>query len=187
MGSHKTAALTRRAIASCASRSCRPILGPCMRPKTPVVTRAPRATGCAMSAKPARSRVAVKPAYLDDQSDPEDDRYVWSYTVTIENKGTEPVQPMSRVWNITDTIGRTEEVRGPGVEGAQPVIGPGEQFQYTSGCPLETSSGYMVGSYKMVSASGKPSRRKSRPSCSKAPTNGAVFISPLQAEPAAKL
>jgi ApaG protein len=100
-------------------------------------------------------RVAVKPAYLDDQSDPEDDRYVWSYTVTIENKGAEPVQLMSRVWNITDGAGRTHEVRGPGVVGAQPVIGPGESFQYTSGCPLETASGYMVGRYQMMSASGE--------------------------------
>jgi ApaG protein len=100
-------------------------------------------------------RVAVKPAYLDDQSDPEDDRYVWSYTVTIENKSAEPVQLMSRVWNITDGAGRSHEVRGPGVVGAQPVIAPGESFEYTSGCPLETASGYMVGRYKMVSASGE--------------------------------
>jgi ApaG protein len=100
-------------------------------------------------------RVAVKPAYLDDQSDPEGDRYVWSYTVTIENRGAEPVQLMSRVWDITDGQGRTHQVRGPGVVGAQPVIAPGESFQYTSGCPLETASGYMVGSYKMISASGE--------------------------------
>ena len=99
-------------------------------------------------------RVAVKPAYLDDQSDPEDGRYVWSYTVTIENKGAEAVQLMSRVWNITDGAGCTQEVRGDGVVGAQPVIAPGESFQYTSGCPLETASGYMVGRYQMVSASG---------------------------------
>jgi ApaG protein len=96
-------------------------------------------------------KVAVKPAYLDDQSDPEDDRYVWSYTVTIENKGPEPVQLMSRLWNITDAAGRTQQVRGPGVVGAQPVIAPGESFQYTSGCPLETSSGHMVGRYQMMS------------------------------------
>jgi ApaG protein len=99
--------------------------------------------------------VAVKPAYLDDQSDPEGDRYVWSYTVTIENRGPEAVQLMSRVWDITDGQGRTHQVRGPGVVGAQPVIAPGESFQYTSGCPLETASGHMVGSYKMVSASGE--------------------------------
>ena len=100
-------------------------------------------------------RVAVKPAYLDDQSDPEDGRYVWSYTVTIENKGAEAVQLMSRVWNITDGAGCTQEVRGDGVVGAQPVIAPGESFQYTSGCPLETASGFMVGRYRMVSASGE--------------------------------
>jgi len=100
-------------------------------------------------------RVAVKPAYLDDQSDPEDDRYVWSYTITIENKGQEPVQLMSRIWLITDGDGRTHEVRGAGVVGAQPVISPGESFEYTSGCPLETASGHMVGCYKMVSASGE--------------------------------
>ena len=96
-------------------------------------------------------KVAVKPAYLDDQSDPEADRYVWSYTVTLENKGPEPVQLMSRLWNITDAAGRTQQVRGPGVVGAQPVIAPGESFQYTSGCPLETSSGHMVGRYQMMS------------------------------------
>ena len=100
-------------------------------------------------------KVAVKPAYLDDQSDPEDDRYVWSYTVTIENNGAESVQLMSRYWNITDGQGRIQEVRGPGVVGAQPVIAPGESFQYTSGCPLETASGYMVGRYQMMSASGE--------------------------------
>ena len=100
-------------------------------------------------------KVAVKPAYLDDQSDPEDDRYVWSYTVTIENNGAESVQLMSRYWNITDGQGRIQEVRGPGVVGAQPVIAPGESFQYTSGCPLETSSGYMEGRYQMMSASGE--------------------------------
>jgi ApaG protein len=100
-------------------------------------------------------RVAVKPAYLDDQSDPEDDRYVWSYTVTIENKGAEPVQLLSRYWNIVDGTGRMQEVRGPGVVGAQPVIAPGESFQYTSGCPLETASGTMSGRYQMRSASGE--------------------------------
>jgi ApaG protein len=102
-----------------------------------------------------RIRVAVKPAYLHDQSDPEDDRYVWSYTVTIENKGLEPVQLLSRYWNIVDGQGRIQEVRGAGVVGAQPVIKPGESFQYTSGCPLETASGTMSGRYQMMSASGE--------------------------------
>ena len=102
-----------------------------------------------------RIRVAVRPAYLHDQSDPEDDRYVWSYTVTIENRGAEPVQLLSRYWNIMDGQGRVQEVRGAGVVGAQPVIAPGESFQYTSGCPLETASGTMSGRYQMMSASGE--------------------------------
>ena len=99
--------------------------------------------------------VAVKPAYLDDQSDPEGERYVWSYTVTIENRGQEAVQLMSRYWNIVDGVGRTQEISGPGVVGAQPVINPGESFQYTSACPLETSSGLMSGRYQMKAASGE--------------------------------
>jgi ApaG protein len=99
--------------------------------------------------------VAVKPAYLDDQSDPDGERYVWSYTVTIENRGQEAVQLMSRYWNIVDGVGRTKEISGPGVVGAQPVINPGESFQYTSGCPLETSSGLMSGRYQMKAASGE--------------------------------
>ncbi len=65
------------------------------------------------------------------------------------------MQLLSRYWNITDGIGRVQEVRGPGVVGAQPVIAPGEKFQYTSGCPLETASGYMSGRYQMMSASGE--------------------------------
>jgi ApaG protein len=100
-------------------------------------------------------RVAVRPAYLDDQSDPEGERFVWSYTVTIENRGPEAVQLVSRYWNIVDGQGRVKELRGPGVVGAQPVIAPGESFQYTSGCPLETASGLMSGRYQMKSASGE--------------------------------
>ena len=99
--------------------------------------------------------VAVKPAYLDDQSDPDDRRYVWSYTVTIENRGQEPVQLLSRFWSITDGAGVVREVRGDGVVGAQPVIAPGEKFQYTSGCPLPTASGLMSGHYQMKAASGE--------------------------------
>ena len=100
-------------------------------------------------------RVAVKPAYLDDQSDPDDGQYLWSYTVTIETRGSETVQLMSRYWHITDGDGRVQEVRGPGVVGAQPVLAPGQVFQYTSGCPLPTSSGFMTGRYQMRSASGE--------------------------------
>ncbi|GAA0568486.1 Co2+/Mg2+ efflux protein ApaG [Rhizomicrobium electricum] len=100
-------------------------------------------------------RVAVEPAYLDDQSDPDEGQFLWSYTVTIENNGSEPVQLISRYWHITDAVGHIQEVRGPGVVGAQPVIDPGKSFQYTSGCPLPTASGHMVGTYQMKSASGE--------------------------------
>ena len=100
-------------------------------------------------------RVRVKPAFLDDQSDPEMSRYLWSYTVTIENRGGEAVQLLSRYWHITDASGRIQEVRGPGVVGAQPVIEPGQAFEYTSGCPLTTASGAMAGRYQMLAASGE--------------------------------
>lgn len=100
-------------------------------------------------------RVKVTPAYLDDQSDPDLGRFLWSYTVTIENRGNETVQLISRYWHITDAMGRIQEVRGPGVVGAQPVIEPGKTFEYTSGCPLPTASGAMSGRYHMRSASGE--------------------------------
>ena len=100
-------------------------------------------------------RVAVKPAFLDDQSDPGERRYLWSYTVTIENKGWETVQLMSRYWHITDAEGHIQEVRGPGVVGAQPVIPPGQKFEYTSGCPLPIASGAMEGRYFMVGEAGE--------------------------------
>lgn len=102
-----------------------------------------------------RIRVSVQPAYLDDQSDPEGDRYVWSYTVTIENKGKEPVQLLSRYWNIMDGMGRVQEVRGAGVVGQQPTIAPGETFEYTSGASIATPVGTMRGSYQMVGADGQ--------------------------------
>ena len=100
-------------------------------------------------------RVSVKPAYLEDQSDPPESRYVWSYAVTIENQGGETVQLLSRYWHITDANGRVQEVRGPGVVGEQPVLEPGQAFEYASGCPLQTASGAMVGSYQFRSASGQ--------------------------------
>lgn len=100
-------------------------------------------------------RIAVQPAYLDDQSDPNDGRYLWSYTITIENKGAETVQLLSRYWHISDAQGRVQEVRGLGVVGAQPVLEPGQSFEYTSGCPLPTASGAMMGRYEMRAASGE--------------------------------
>jgi len=100
-------------------------------------------------------RVAVLPAFLEDQSEPEENRYLWSYTITIENKGAETVQLLSRYWHISDSAGRVQEVRGPGVVGAQPVLEPGQAFEYTSGCPLPTASGAMVGRYQMQAATGE--------------------------------
>jgi ApaG protein len=100
-------------------------------------------------------RVSVRPAFLEDQSDPEEPRFLWSYTISIQNNGQETVQLLSRYWHITDAAGRVQEVRGPGVVGAQPVLEPGATFEYTSGCPLTTASGAMVGRYQMRAASGE--------------------------------
>ena len=99
-------------------------------------------------------RIRVEPRYMEDQSSPEDGHFVWSYAVEISNGGAETVQLKSRMWRITDAHGRTEEVRGPGVVGQTPVIEPGKAFQYTSGCPLKTPQGIMVGSYQMTDEAG---------------------------------
>lgn len=100
-------------------------------------------------------RVSVEPNYLEAQSDPEDSRFVWAYTVRIDNNSTEVVQLINRYWRITDAAGVTEEIWGEGVVGQQPVIRPGEGFEYTSGAPLGTPSGLMVGRYEMEAASGE--------------------------------
>lgn len=99
-------------------------------------------------------RIRVEPRYLEEQSSPEDGHYVWSYAVEIINDGAETVQLKTRTWRITDALGRTEEVRGPGVVGQTPVIPPGGTFSYTSGCPLKTPQGIMVGSYQMADEAG---------------------------------
>ena len=95
-------------------------------------------------------RVVVRAFYLEDQSRPEDGHFVWAYKVRIENRGRETVQLLRRTWHITDATGRTQHVHGAGVIGEQPVLEPGEAFEYTSGTPLETPSGFMVGQYHMV-------------------------------------
>lgn len=100
-------------------------------------------------------RVTVNPFYLDEQSSPTDDHYVWAYHVRIENCGEETVQLKSRHWRITDNRGHIEEVRGPGVVGEEPRLRPGEAFEYTSGTPLPTPSGIMVGSYQMETNNGE--------------------------------
>lgn len=100
-------------------------------------------------------RVSVKPAFLAEQSEPDEGKYLWAYTIIIENCGMETVQLLSRYWRITDSAGRVQEVRGPGVVGAQPTLAPGERFEYTSGCPLPTASGVMSGRYQLRAASGE--------------------------------
>lgn len=99
-------------------------------------------------------KVTVLPQYLDDQSAPEENHYVWAYTVRIENNSEITVQLLNRHWQITDGNGTLREVRGPGVVGEQPRLEPGDSFEYTSGCPLTTPSGIMVGSYEMETEDG---------------------------------
>jgi ApaG protein len=99
--------------------------------------------------------VQVEPFYLSDRSEPEDNHYVWAYRITISNNSDGFVQLMSRYWHITDGAGNVEEVRGAGVVGEQPELNPGDSFQYTSGCPLSTPSGIMVGRYTLRQADGQ--------------------------------
>jgi len=100
-------------------------------------------------------RVSVKPIYLEDQSAPDENHFVWAYQVRIENLGEETVQLVNRYWQITDSLGRVQEVRGAGVVGEQPTLRPGEAFEYTSGTPLPTPSGIMVGTYEMKGGDGR--------------------------------
>ncbi|HEY5761710.1 MAG TPA: Co2+/Mg2+ efflux protein ApaG [Rhodocyclaceae bacterium] len=109
-----------------------------------------------MSTNDERYRIHVEalPQFLADESDPETDRYVFAYTITVENTGEVPAQLISRHWIITDADLRVQEVRGQGVVGEQPVLKPGERFQYTSGCALNTPVGSMRGSYHMRAEDG---------------------------------
>lgn len=107
------------------------------------------------SAETRDIRVSVDPVYLQDQSSPGDSRYVWAYRVRIENNSAETVQLRTRHWRITDSLGRRHEVRGPGVVGVEPVLMPGDSFEYTSGTPLTAPSGIMVGSYEMETPTGE--------------------------------
>lgn len=99
--------------------------------------------------------VTVQPVYLEDQSSPAEGHYVWAYRVRIENNGEETVQLKRRHWKITDALGRMQEVQGAGVIGEQPVLEPGKSFEYTSGTPLSTPSGIMMGSYQMENDEGE--------------------------------
>lgn len=98
--------------------------------------------------------VSALPQFLADQSDPDDGRYVFAYTITIENRGEVAAQLVSRHWIITDARDEVQEVHGLGVVGNQPLLKPGESFRYTSGCALATPVGTMRGSYQMVAEDG---------------------------------
>lgn len=98
--------------------------------------------------------VTVEPVFVESESSPGDNRYFWAYKIEITNQSDEVVRLRSRHWRITDANGRTEEVRGAGVVGKQPLLKPGESFSYTSGCPLTTPSGIMVGTYQMQTERG---------------------------------
>jgi ApaG protein len=100
--------------------------------------------------------VTVVPNFMPERSSSEQRQFFWSYTVVITNSGAETVQLKTRHWIITDASGKMQEVKGEGVVGEQPVLGPGERFEYTSGVPLPTTSGFMEGTYQMVTDSGEP-------------------------------
>lgn len=99
--------------------------------------------------------VTVEPYYLEEQSDPDDGRYVWGYRIVIANHSGEAVRLMTRYWHITDENGQVDEVSGPGVIGEQPLLNPGDTYEYSSGCPLDTPSGVMFGHYSMESEGGE--------------------------------
>jgi len=101
-----------------------------------------------------RIRIDVETAYLDGESVPEDNRYVFAYTVTIHNDGDTPARVVARYWRITDANGKVREVEGEGVVGEQPYLKPGEGFRYTSGAQLETSMGTMAGHYGLIDEDG---------------------------------
>jgi ApaG protein len=108
-----------------------------------------------MSPVSHKIRVDVQTSYLDEQSDPDERRYVFSYTITIRNEGRVPARLLTRHWVITDANGKVQEVRGDGVVGEQPHLQPGQGFRYSSGAVLETPLGFMQGSYEMLGDDGR--------------------------------
>lgn len=100
-------------------------------------------------------RIDVRTDYLEGESSPDEDRYVFAYTITIHNDGDQPARLLTRYWRITDANGRVREIHGDGVVGEQPYLRPGEGFRYTSGANLETPMGTMAGCYGMVDANGE--------------------------------
>jgi ApaG protein len=106
-------------------------------------------------AETRKIEVTVTPRFLSDRSSPESSYFFWAYTINLTNRGQETVQLKTRHWRITDANGRLQEVRGAGVVGEQPVLRPGGSYEYTSGVPLHTPSGFMTGSYGMVTEAGE--------------------------------
>jgi ApaG protein len=100
-------------------------------------------------------RITVNPQFLEGHSRPDEGHFVWAYTIKIVNLGQETVTLRTRYWKITDAMGRIQEVRGAGVVGEQPTLVPGQSFEYTSGAPLPTPSGFMTGAYQMQAADGR--------------------------------
>lgn len=98
--------------------------------------------------------IRVRPVFVDEQSSPEDDRFLWAYHIEIENRGRHTLQLMTRHWRITDGDGRIQHVDGAGVIGKQPVLHPGTRFEYSSGCPLTTPCGMMQGAYRFEDETG---------------------------------
>ncbi len=98
--------------------------------------------------------IRVRPEFVDEQSSPEDDRFLWAYHIEIENQSRHTLQLVTRHWRITDGDGRTQQVDGPGVVGQKPVLRPGARFEYSSGCPLTTPSGMMQGAYRFEDETG---------------------------------
>ena len=107
-----------------------------------------------MEKKQCDIRIQVATSYVDDESEPDSDRYVFAYTITISNSGEVPAQLISRHWIITDANGKVQEVNGDGVVGEQPKLNPGEEFRYSSGAVLETPVGAMQGLYRMEADGG---------------------------------
>ena len=107
------------------------------------------------SKKTRKINITVNPYFLDDQSEPDEEHFVWAYQVTIDNQGKEKVQLKNRYWKIVDSNGSEQEVKGEGVVGEQPILNPGEKFEYTSGTPLSTPSGFMGVYYEMETKEGK--------------------------------
>jgi ApaG protein len=99
--------------------------------------------------------VSVEPTYLEERSSPDSSQYFWAYRVIIENQGKETVRLLNRHWMITNARGELTEAKGPGVVGEQPILKPGESFEYTSGAPLDTPTGMMGGAYEMETDSGE--------------------------------